>query len=158
ARGFAVEAVRFIALRRDREIVGLQMAVYREGRPRGAVVEERIARGIAYLASLAIEHARLIDELHRAVRLRSEFLAPMSQELRAPLNVLLSSLGRLLAADFRAIAAEQEEALRRVAASAEALLDLVENTLDLGRFEKDAWKVDVGEVRVEDLIHELEVE
>ncbi len=144
-----------MALRRGEEIVGVQLAHRRPSRAPFTAVELRIAQGVAQLASIALEDARLMEEVQAASRLKSDFVATMSHELRTPLNVILGYLDLVLDGDFGALGAEQEDALQRVRTSARELFELVSNTLDMGRLERGEVPVLCSEVRLADLAREL---
>ena len=66
---------------------------------------------------------------------KSEFLATMSHELRTPLNAILGYSSLLELEISGAINAEQREHLRRLHASADHLLALVNDVLDLSKLE-----------------------
>jgi signal transduction histidine kinase len=118
----------------------------------------RIARGMAQLASMAIENAQLVEQLERANRLRSEFVATMSHELRTPLNVIVGYNELLLDGVFGALTGDQLDPLRRVDKSARELLDLINATLDMSRLEGGRVPVEVQDVWVPDLLREIEGE
>jgi len=148
-----------MALRRGDDLIGLHCACYRGGRQEGFTPQqERIAQGIAQLASMALANARLVEELGRANRLRSEFVSTMSHELRTPLNVICGYNELLLDGAFGAVTAEQAEPLRRVGKSAQELLDLINATLDMSRLESGRLPVHLQEVWVPDLMREIESE
>src|SRR5512140_3971231 len=88
------------ALRRGGSIVGLYTAGYRGHQQPFSPPQERIARGIAQLGSLALESALLVEKLEHANRLKSDFVATMSHALRTPLNIILRYHDLLLAAAF----------------------------------------------------------
>ncbi|GBD26722.1 Signal transduction histidine-protein kinase BarA [bacterium HR30] len=98
-------------------------------------VTERIASGIAHLAALAFDNARLMEDLERASRVKSEFVATMSHELRTPLNVIIGYGSLLLDDAFGPVPSEQRTVLERIQASAQQLLDLISMTLDFSRLE-----------------------
>lgn len=81
----------------------------------------------------------LLKQLHGAVRrekeanqAKSNFLATMSHELRTPLNGVIG--GSELLANTQ-LNAEQKEYTQIIHASAHALLDLIDNVLDIARIE-----------------------
>jgi signal transduction histidine kinase len=147
-----------MALRRGDDLIGIHCACYRGRQERFAPQQERIAQGIAQLASMALANARLVEELGRANRLRSEFVSTMSHELRTPLNVICGYNELLLDGAFGKVTPEQAEPLRRVGKSAQELLDLINATLDMSRLESGRLPVHLQDVWVADLMREIEGE
>ncbi len=146
-----------VALRRGNDVIGFHYAGWRQadGFTRQ---QERIARGIGQIASLALESARLVEELERANRVKSDFVATMSHELRTPLNVVIGYHDLLLEGEFGELTAEQADRLRRADHSARELLDLINATLDLSRLEARRMPVQVGNVDVRATLEELDVD
>ena len=147
-----------MALRRGDELIGIHSAGYRGRQERFTPQQERIARGIAQLASMALENARLVEELGRANRLRSEFVATMSHELRTPLNVIVGYNELLIDGVFGELNRDQTETLHRVGKSARELLDLINATLDMSRLESGRLPVNLQDVWVPDLLREIDSE
>jgi signal transduction histidine kinase len=131
-------------LHRDEVVANLVAASVRPGR-RFSPHEERILSGIARLASFALTNAALFDELTRASRIKSEFVAAMSHELRTPLNIIIGYNELLLAGEFGAIDAPQRGPMERIAASSRGLLELIESTLDMSRLESGRIEIDRSE-------------
>jgi PAS domain S-box-containing protein len=148
----------YVALRRGREIIGVHTASYRVQEAQFTPQQQRIALGIAQLASLALEHSRVVEELERANRLKSDFLATMSHELRTPLNVIIGYHGLLLDGAFGRLAADQADTIEQADRSALGLLELINNTLDLSRLEAGRVTLDARAVSVADLMNEIELE
>ncbi len=127
---YGIESVLCVALRRAGEIVAVHTAGYHRRVERFTTAHERIALGVAQLASMALTNATLVEELERAGRLKSEFVSTMSHELRTPLNAILGytdMLGEELVSDG------QRVLLGRVRQSSVELLEMIEATLDLNR-------------------------
>ncbi|MBY0276857.1 HAMP domain-containing histidine kinase, partial [Candidatus Binatia bacterium] len=104
-----------------------------------------LAHGIAQIASTALANARLLQELQRASRLKSEFVSTMSHELRTPLNVILGNAE--MAADDDVGAAERRRCLAGIQRAGRDLLELVEDTLEIGRLDSgrsSATPVEIG--------------
>ena len=144
-----------MALRRGGSLIGVQSAEYRGRETLFGPQEVRIAHGVAHLASLALETARLVEELDGANRLKSEFVATMSHELRSPLNIIIGYHELLLDGAFGALNDRQRDPLRRADRSARELLDLISATLDLSRLEAKRIAVDVSAVDVAELVDEV---
>ena len=157
-RGYGATMGLMVPLRRGGELLGFHTAGYRERQQPFDLVQERIARGIGQLASLALENARLIEELERANSLKSDFVATMSHELRTPLNVIIGYNDLVLEELLGPLTPEQSEGLHRVHDSARELLELINTTLDLSRLETGRQPLDLSEIAVADLMREIEVE
>jgi PAS domain S-box-containing protein len=147
-----------LALRRGSEVIGVQTIHRAESAGPFTDKHLQIARGITQIASLALEHARIVEELESANRLRSEFVAAMSHELRTPLNVILGYDDLLLDGSFGELTAEQAEVVRRVDKSGRELLELINNTLDLSRLDSGRLPRTVTEFPLSQVFAELDAE
>jgi PAS domain S-box-containing protein len=151
-------AALYFAIRRGGVAVGVLMAGYRTREDPFTPPQIRIARGIAHLAAVALEHTRVLDALARANRLKSEFVATMSHELRTPLNIILGYTELLANRHFGPLTADQSHVLARVERSGNELLALINATLDLSRLEAGRLPVDLSRVQFDALIGEIDGE
>ena len=113
---------------------------------------EETNRGVVALYSELDEKA---EQLRGVSEMKSRFLSHMSHEFRTPLNSILA-LSRLLADRVDGeLNAEQDRQVQYIRKSAQGLLDMVNDLLDLAKVE--AGKVDVkpSEFSVEDLFASL---
>jgi signal transduction histidine kinase len=119
-------------LRHGDHVIGAQVvSAPRDGE--GLTQErERIAAGIAHVASMTLENARLVTQLEETSRLKTEFVSTMSHELRTPLNVILGYVE--MARDTDAPMAS-DACIERIETSARDLLGLIEHTLEVGRID-----------------------
>ncbi|HVN84808.1 MAG TPA: histidine kinase dimerization/phospho-acceptor domain-containing protein [Candidatus Binatia bacterium] len=88
---------------------------------------------VVRLPAIALENARLVDELERGHRAQYDLVATLSSELRTPLNVILGYNDLLIDGTFGQPTPGQADALRRIEHSARALLDMIADTLNLSR-------------------------
>jgi len=102
------------------------------------------AAAVATLFSAQIKaQSQLIsarDEAQRANQLKSEFLANMSHEIRTPLNGVLG-MAQLL--NFGELTDSQREKVQTILSSGRALLQLLEDVLDISRIEAGVMKLDL---------------
>lgn len=146
----------------------LGVPLFRKDTPVGALIigyrserriseqEIELATALASYASIAIENARLLNELQherdlaeqraqelalknqeveRANRLKSEFVANMSHELRTPLNSILALSQILLDRLDGDLNEEQEKQVRIIERNGQNLLRLINDILDLSKIE-----------------------
>jgi PAS domain S-box-containing protein len=158
SRGEGRTRVLAMALRRGGELIGVHAARYLDHPQPCTASQERIAGGIAQLASLALENARLVAELDRADRVKSDFVASMSHELRTPLNVIIGYSDLLADQVFGELQAEQADTVRRIGEQGRELLELVNTTLDMSRLESGRIPLAEQEVDLVALLSEIELE
>ena len=118
-------------------------------------LEQRIR---AATADLAEQNARLqwqSQEVERANRLKSEFLASMSHELRTPINALIGYSALLLDGVLGDVNPRQRDALARGRAAAEHLLALINDILDLAKIEAGKMPLHLEPVSLRDVILEV---
>ena len=148
----------------------LAVPLLREGTPIGTIIVARLTprpfspREIALVetfadqAVIAIENVRLFNEiedkshqLEEASRNKSEFLANMSHELRTPLNAIIGFNDVVRQGIVGEVNEKQSEYLGDVRTSAQHLLSLINEILDLskveaGRMELEAETFSLGDV------------
>jgi signal transduction histidine kinase len=104
---------------------------------------------------MALRTARVVEQLEQANHFKSEFVASMSHELRTPLNVIIGYHDLLLEGAFGAVADEQADVIRRADSSARELLDLINATLDLSRFDAGRMPVHLEKVSIDRLVADV---
>lgn len=78
-----------------------------------------------------------VEKAESADKLKSAFLATMSHELRTPLNSIIGFTGILLQKLVGSLNPEQEKQLKMVQGSANHLLELINDVLDISKIEAD---------------------
>jgi len=155
ASEFGTTSCLCVALRRGEEITGFLASGYRGRTEPFDSIQERTIRGLAHLASMALETARLVEQLEHANRFKSDFLAAMSHELRTPLNVIIGYNSLLIEEAFGALNPGQLDTSQRIDKNARELLELVSATLDLTRFDARRVPITALELDVHDLVDEV---
>jgi PAS domain S-box-containing protein len=118
-------------------------------------LEERVKAATADLAARNAQLQWQSQELERANRLKSEFLASMSHELRTPINALIGYAALLLDGVLGEITPTQRDALTRARAAAEHLLALINDILDLAKIEAGKMPLHVEEVALAPVTREV---
>lgn len=96
------------------------------------------------------------QELERASKMKSQFLARMSHELRAPMNSIIGYSEVLLDELDGELNEEQKTDVRSVLKASEHLLRLINEILDLSKIEAGHMKVVLEAVRIRDVIRDVE--
>ncbi|MCC6630060.1 MAG: response regulator [Chloroflexi bacterium] len=106
-------------------------------------------RALAQQAALALERARLYEAAERANQLKSDFVAMVSHEVRAPLQGILGLADVLLATPLDA---EQVGLVETVRRAGQSMLTIVDDILDYSRIEADRLTLDTGDLDVAQVI------
>jgi PAS domain S-box-containing protein len=108
--------------------------------------DEAILVQLAQMASATIDNARLYQESQQANRLKDDFLATLSHELRSPLNAMLGWLTLLRTRKFDEAA--KTRALETIERNARTQAQLVEDILDVSRIIRGQLRLNVRPVRL----------
>jgi signal transduction histidine kinase len=145
----------------------LAVPMLREGRLIGSLVVSRNRPGdfaadvvqllttFAAQSALAIQNARLFQQLQAANRHKSEFLASMSHELRTPLNAIIgySEMLQEEAQDLQQDALIPD--LGKINAAGKHLLELINAVLDLSKIEAGRMDLYLETFSVPTLVGEI---
>ncbi|MBD2110223.1 MULTISPECIES: PAS domain S-box protein, partial [Cyanophyceae] len=137
-RQVGFSSVMTVPLRTQDQVIGVISFIAAESGRRYTAADLQLAEELAHRASLAIENAQLYQAAQRdrtkaqtANRIKDEFLAVLSHELRSPLNPILG-WARLLRSR-QLDATKTDQALETIERNAKLQAQLIEDLLDVSR-------------------------
>ena len=114
-----------------------------------------LLKSLSSQAAIAIEHSLLnerarqqAEDLEKAMSERSRFFASLSHELRTPINAVIGYNNLLQEQIFGSLSERQVDALEKANRSAQHLLELVDDILDISKIEAGKMEIDIEEVDV----------
>jgi signal transduction histidine kinase len=122
-----------------------------------------LARGVNQMAeqlqasyeTLELRVTQRTEEVQRLLKERTEFFTSLSHELRTPLAVILGEVKLMQDPTYRNHEGWVGETSRKLGYSAQQLLSLVNEVLDLARMEKGTIEVTPKPVDVREILNEL---
>jgi signal transduction histidine kinase/FixJ family two-component response regulator len=176
--GYLVKALLYVPLKLRDKVIGVLSVDNRVADRPFTDNDLEFLYGLAGYVAVAIENARLYEELglfaaeleqrveqrtgelHRALRIQSEFLSTVSHELRSPLASIKWCLEGTLAGLYGDVTGKQRERFELALAKANEEAYLIENLLDLVRIESGQVSLDLEEEDlsriVRDVVQEFE--
>jgi PAS domain S-box-containing protein len=118
-------------------------------------LEDRIRIATADLEERNLRLQWQSSELEKAYRLKSEFLASISHELRTPINALIGYTALMLDRIYGELTPKQVEGLTRIQASSQHLLALINDVLDLSKIEAGKMPVRLEPVGIRPILLEV---
>ncbi len=115
-------------------------------------LEKKVEERTRELATALRELDEKSRELEAASRHKSQFLANMSHELRTPLNAIIGFSQVLRERTFGDVNEKQEEYLDDVLSSANHLLSLINDVLDLSKVEAGQVELEVAPFSLRDAL------
>jgi len=153
-RGYTSGAVDYISKPFDPDILRSKVAIFVELWTRGEALQ-RQAGLVARHEQLEREHELAQREralAEKASRAKSEFIAGISHELRTPLNAILGFSKLLLNPRVGPLNEDQRTYTQDVVHSAEHLLGLINDILDLSKIEAGKMTLDEGQWSVPEML------
>jgi len=116
-------------------------------------VEVALLAGMLVALAIALAWAfRARTAARRNELAKARFLAMMSHEVRTPVNIMVGSIEAI---EQTGLSRRQQEIMRIVSASADHLVDLLNNVLDLSKLEEDQLVLSPISVAPERLLSEI---
>jgi signal transduction histidine kinase len=145
-------------LRKDRLVGSLVVRRKCSGEfPRETV---ELIQTFAAQSAIALHNARLFqelevksEELRKADKHKSEFLASMSHELRTPLNAILGYTELILDDIYGEVPAKIREVIERLEKNGSHLLRLINDVLDISKIEAGQLELVLEEYSFQETVH-----
>lgn len=122
----------------------------------------RLAQTLVGQATIAFDNALLFQqlesraqELAQANRLKSQFLATISHELRTPMNSIIGFSDALLSNLYGPLNEAQTNRVHRIRRNAQHLLHLIDDLLDLSKIDAGRMTLSPSLISVSDLVRDV---
>ena len=136
-----IKSLIIIPIVHKEEILGIIMVHQIEFQRNWEEDHLEILKDIGSQTAIAVRQAILYSKVQEATRLKSEFLAGMSHELKTPLNAVIGFSEMLISEDYGKLNIKQKKFLNNISVSGEHLLKLVNDILDPSKIESGNMQI-----------------
>jgi signal transduction histidine kinase len=151
----AIASCLTVPLRRADRLVGVLGLANTTRTGRFARRQVARAQGLAHHAVVALETARLVRSLEEANRVKSDFVAAVSHDLRTPIHILVGYADMLLDGAAGALGAEQRTLVDSIRQRSLQFRDLVDGILAVARLDAQRQHALVSPTRLDQLCTSL---
>lgn len=141
----------FIALSALGLLLRTRAAHFRDAYHEASATEKGLRQAVTELSRLRASEARARREAEEAARIKSQFLAHVSHEVRTPLQAI-SGATQLL--QDTPLTAEQKEVVDMLATGSELLQDILGDILDYAKIEAGKIDLDPRPIHLQDVLAE----
>jgi len=142
-------------LRKDGKILDISLNVSPIKNPKGDIT------GVSAIGrdfTEEFEKQKLYQEqILKSSQFKSDFMAEMSHELRTPLNSIIGFTDILLEKFYGEINEKQDGYLNNVKTSAEHLLHLINEILDISKIEAGKMELNIENIQLQNIINQIEI-
>ena len=112
--------------------------------------EKNFYTSIASMITLQLDKIRLMEQTKSASKAKSAFISNMSHELRTPLNSIIGFSQLLIM--YEDLTENQQDSVSSIESSAQFLLDMINEILDIAKIESGKMEVHIKEINPIDVI------
>lgn len=124
--------------------------------------ERKMISSIADQAAIAIENAKLYEEIEAANaklkeldKLKNEFLSIASHQVRTPLSIIKGYISLLRTKKAGELSAQQERFMKNIQEANEQLINIINDFLNLSRIEQKRMKLEISKSDIKKIINEV---
>ncbi|MBD3212873.1 MAG: PAS domain S-box protein [Candidatus Lokiarchaeota archaeon] len=117
-------------------------------------LEEKVTKRTKKLEEALAEQQLYMKEIMKASQFKSQFMATMSHEFRTPLNVIIGFSELLLDGEVNKVSSLQEEYLNDILSSAEHLLNMIKEILDISKIDSGVMELKLKHFSLEKVINQ----
>lgn len=134
----------------------LEAATGRVGEGQFSVPEDLPYGRSDEIGSLARAFRRMADRLSELERLRAEFMAAVTHDLKNPINVIMGYAEMLSDGVYGEASDRQVDASRRIGEQAKSLASQIEHLTDLSRMEAGGFRIEPAPVDTDEILTRAE--
>lgn len=115
--------------------------------------EKKFYDSLGQIIILQLDKIRLLERTLAASRAKSSFISSMSHELRTPLNSIIGFSQYMITCET--LEEEHQDVMAKIESSAQYLLGMINDILDIAKIEAGKMELKVDEVEIEPLLEAI---